>query len=143
MSEPSRLRKVVGGVESGIAPPINRATRSKEFAQVLSITISVRKSTERLIGRGAARFWHALNLPAGTDVRRLRELVADLDRQLRHLQHQLDAQQAQQARQAQQAQPEQRGASRGPTDSVGDGADAERPTDAGQAGDAAQRPEGA
>jgi hypothetical protein len=136
MSEPSRLRKVVGGVEGGIAPPIERATRSKEFAQVLGITVSMRKSAERFVKSRSAQLWHALNLPAGTDVRRLRELVADLDRQIRLLQHQLEVQPAQPRK------PRQRGAGRGPTDSVGDGADTERGADPDQAGSAAQRPEG-
>jgi hypothetical protein len=38
----------------------------------------------------AARVWHLMNLPAGTDFRRLRMQVGALDREVRRLSLQLD-----------------------------------------------------
>ena len=50
--------------------------------------------SRRLAGKRAsaiaARVWHLMNLPAGTDLRRLRMQVGALDREVRRLSLQLD-----------------------------------------------------
>jgi len=42
----------------------------------------------------AARVWHLVNLPAGTDVHRLRKQIGALDRDVRRLTFQLELRQA-------------------------------------------------
>jgi hypothetical protein len=49
-----------------------------------------------MVGAGvngvSARVWHTVNLPAGTDVQRLRVQIGQLDREVRRLRLQLAAQ---------------------------------------------------
>jgi hypothetical protein len=72
-------------VERLAAPVVNDVTHSEEFARLAAL-LGVAGYTVRSVADGlAARGWHALNLPAGTDIRRLGLQLGALDREVRLL----------------------------------------------------------
>jgi hypothetical protein len=81
----SRLEEIVG-------PPTAALTHSEEFVQVVALLGGARSTLRRLSSRLTARGWHALNLPAGTDVHRLRTQLGSLDRDVRMLRLELERQ---------------------------------------------------
>ena len=54
----------------------------------------VRRAVSDGVNGVAARVWHLVNLPAGTDVHRLRKQIGALDRDVRRLTLQLELEQA-------------------------------------------------
>src|SRR4051812_50172320 len=78
-SSPLWLR-VVLRAERAIGAPVEAAVRSDAYFDVVA---QVNKTVARASGavEGVSkRGWHLLNLPAGTDIRRLREQLARMDR---------------------------------------------------------------
>jgi len=70
----------------GIATPhANAVTQSDEFAHAIALLSGARRAVNVRAGKVAAKGWHFLNLPAGTDVHRLRMQVGALDREVRLL----------------------------------------------------------
>ena len=78
------LRDLSNQVEK-LAPLANEVTHSEEFAQAAALLTSVKKVVRTELNKVAARAWHAVNLPAGTDVQRLKQQVGSLDREVRLL----------------------------------------------------------
>ena len=79
-----RLERAVGG-------PVESAVRSDAYFDVVA---GVNKTAARATGAVESvskRGWHLLNLPAGTDVRRMREQLARMDRRLVQLTKELEA----------------------------------------------------
>ena len=91
MSQPL-WRRAFDTVERGVAPHLERGVQSSGFADVVVLVQRTRRGLERRIERESRRYWHLLNLPAGTDVRRLRRQVASLDREVRLLREALEDQ---------------------------------------------------
>jgi hypothetical protein len=83
-------RQVYDAVDSRIAPPLESAVQTQQFATVLSTALRLQGETRRFIERRSRRVWHLMNLPAGSDVTRLREQVVTLDRRVRELSHALE-----------------------------------------------------
>lgn len=79
------LRDLSSQVEKLAAPLANDLTHSEEFAQAVALLSSVKKVVRTEVDKLAARAWHAVNLPAGTDVKRLKQQVGSLDREVRLL----------------------------------------------------------
>lgn len=79
------LRDLYNRFEQVAAPLAAQVTRTQEFAQVAAVVTSVNKAVRSEAGRLQARAWHAMNLPAGTDVQRLRTQLGALDREIRLL----------------------------------------------------------
>jgi hypothetical protein len=91
VSEPPRWRQAFDAVERRVTPRAEEVVRSEAFA--VGAALTRRAAT---LARGSARdlttrAWHLLNLPAGTDVSRLRAQVGALDREVRRLTLQLEA----------------------------------------------------
>jgi hypothetical protein len=124
----SSWRRAVGGVERELGPPLTRVAGSRTFARALGVTVKVTRSADRMVKNQFARVWHTFNLPAATDVRRLREMVGDLDREIQQVQRQLDAQEG--------------GQVDGSQDSVGFRAKPQRSAGGNKARRPAERPEG-
>lgn len=86
------LRLAYDAVERAVAPPLEALVRTDQFAHATALLARAR----RLVGAGVngvtARVWHTANLPAGTDGRRLRVQIGQLDREVRRLRLQLAAQ---------------------------------------------------
>jgi hypothetical protein len=78
------LRDLSNHVEK-LAPLANEVTHSAEFAQAAALLTSAKKVVRTELNKFAARAWHAINLPAGTDVQRLKQQVGSLDREVRLL----------------------------------------------------------
>ncbi|WP_448624509.1 hypothetical protein [Geodermatophilus sp. URMC 64] len=78
-------RDLYNRFEKVATPLADELTRSKEFAQAVALLAGANKTVRAGLGKLAARGWHAVNLPASTDVKRLRQQVGALDRDLRLL----------------------------------------------------------
>ncbi len=66
-------------------PLAEQVVKTEEFAQAAALFTSVNKAIRTELDKLTARVWHAVNLPAGTDVQRLKQQVGSLDRELRLL----------------------------------------------------------
>ena len=66
-------------------PLAEQVVKTKEFAQAAAPFTSVNKAVRTELDKLTARAWHAVNLPAGADVQRLKQQVWSLDRELRLL----------------------------------------------------------
>jgi hypothetical protein len=75
--------------------------QTKEFAQALSLGLRASVEARRFVERRSRRLWHLVNLPAGSDITRLREQVVTLDRRVRELSRALE----EANRRAQSAEP--------------------------------------
>ena len=83
--------KLVLRAERAIGGPVEAAVRSDTYFDAVA---ELNKTKARLSGavEGVSRRgWHVLNLPAGTDVRGMREQLARMDRRLARLTKELEA----------------------------------------------------
>ena len=90
MTEPPRWRQAFDAVERRVTPRAEEVVRSEAFAVGAALTrraVTLARGSARDL---TARAWHLLNLPAGTDVSRLRAQVGALDREVRRLTLQLE-----------------------------------------------------
>jgi hypothetical protein len=74
-------------VEKQAAPPLEGAVRTATFADAASLAVKLQSRVRRSVTNRTAQLLHLLNLPAASDVARLREQVALLDHELRRLGH--------------------------------------------------------
>jgi hypothetical protein len=85
MSEAPLWRQAYDAVEKAVTPRAEELVRTEGFALGVALarraTTLARSSAREL----TARAWHLVNLPAGTDVHRLRTQVGALDREVRRL----------------------------------------------------------
>ena len=90
MSGPPLWRQAFDAAEQRVTPHADRLVRTPGFA--LGVTLLRRAQVlARDTARGAtARAWHFVNLPAGTDIERLRAQLGALDREVRRLTLQLE-----------------------------------------------------
>ena len=91
MSGAPLWRQAFDAVERRVTPRAEEFVRTDTFALGAAMTrraVTLARDT----ARGATtRFWHLIDLPAGTDVSRLRAQVGALDREVRRLTLQLEA----------------------------------------------------
>ena len=91
MSAPLPLwLKLVLRVERAVGGPVESAVRSDTYFDVVA---ELNRGSRRLTGavEGVSRRGlHLLNLPAGTDIRRLREQLARMDRRLLQISKELE-----------------------------------------------------
>ena len=90
MTEISGWRRAFNAVESSVSPRVEALVHSDEFAQMTAVMARSRRLAGNRVNAIAARVWHLMNLPAGTDLQRLRMQVGALDREVRRLSLQLD-----------------------------------------------------
>jgi hypothetical protein len=93
VSERPWWRQIYDGLDGAVAPPLERLVRTSEFADAAAWATRAQAMLLDQVNGAAARVWHLMNLPAGTDVQRLRVQIGALDREVRLLTLQL-AQQA-------------------------------------------------
>jgi hypothetical protein len=90
VSEAPLWRQAFDAVERRVTPPAEQLVRTPGFAVGVAL-VSRGRSAARGAARGlTARAWHLLNLPAGSDVSRLRNQIGALDREVRRLTVQLE-----------------------------------------------------
>jgi hypothetical protein len=131
MTQPPRWREAFDAVDRAVAPHAESLVRTPGFSTGVAVLrraqVLARSSARAL----TARAWHLLNLPAGSDVSRLRAQIGALDREVRRLTVQLENER-----------------SRKRSDPAEERPDADRPQSAGGAGPRparrrTQRPPGA
>jgi hypothetical protein len=91
MSGPPRWRQAFDTAERAVAPRAERFVRTPAF----HVGVSLLRRAQG-VARGSARdltarAWHLVNLPAGSDIGRLRAQIGALDREVRRLSLQLEA----------------------------------------------------
>ncbi|MBA2513806.1 MAG: hypothetical protein H0V26_05690 [Solirubrobacterales bacterium] len=84
------LWRAFDAAEKAAAPRLEGAVRTGTFAAALSIVTRVDAAVRHELEARSRRLWHGLNLPAGSDVTRLRRQIATLDRELRHISRTLE-----------------------------------------------------
>lgn len=90
MKNQSPLRQLVAVAETKLTPPLQQLYRSSPFAVVVGGAVRIERSINGMVASAAGQVWHTVNIPTRQDVKRVRELVAELDRDIRTLQRTLD-----------------------------------------------------
>ncbi len=85
MNQPSPLRKVVAIAERGLTPPLQELYHSSPFGVIVGLGLKTGRTVDQVVGSLTDRLWHAVNLPTYRDVTRVRQLAANLDRDVRSL----------------------------------------------------------
>jgi len=83
-------RTLFDHAERGVGVPLETVVRSEPFFDVLAIGTRLRRGAAVRIERLSRRGLHLLNLPAGSDIRRVNDQLARLDRRVRDLSKQLE-----------------------------------------------------
>ncbi|CCH87641.1 conserved protein of unknown function [Modestobacter italicus] len=90
MTDPPLWRQAYDAAERRVTPHADRLVRTPSFA-VGAAVLRRAQALARSSAEGVtARAWHLLNLPAGSDVSRLRTQIGALDREVRRLTVQLE-----------------------------------------------------
>jgi hypothetical protein len=90
MSGPPRWQRGVGRAVDLVGPRLEALSRRDEFAIAVGLLRTAQGALGRRYERESRRALHLLNLPAGSDVRALRNQIASLERQVRELGKGLD-----------------------------------------------------
>jgi outer membrane murein-binding lipoprotein Lpp len=91
VTHPPLWRQAFDAVERRVTPRAEELVRTEAFTVGAALTrraVTLARGSARDL---TARAWHLVNLPAGTDVSRLRAQVGALDREVRRLTLQLEA----------------------------------------------------
>ena len=84
------LMKGVGLVDSLVGPTLTTVTQSEVVGLGIAVGVRMRRGLGARAERLSRHALHALNLPAGSDVRRLLAQVALVEREVRELGKNLD-----------------------------------------------------
>ena len=87
-NQPIWLRAVLR-LERAIGEPIESAVRSDTYFDVVSATTRVRRRVAGTAEGVSRRCLHMLNLPAGSDIRGMRQQLARMERRLNQLSHEV------------------------------------------------------
>jgi hypothetical protein len=90
-SAPQMWRRTYNILERQLGGPLTEFVHSDVFADGLGIATRTRSIALRLVERGTRRYWHRLNLPAGSDITRVQEQLAALQREIAALSARLPA----------------------------------------------------
>ncbi len=85
-NQPLWLRAVIR-IERAIGEPIESAVRSDTYFDVISATTRVRRKVVGTAEGVSKRCLHLLNLPAGSDIRGMRQQLARMERRINQLSH--------------------------------------------------------
>jgi hypothetical protein len=88
-----RWRQAYDAVDKAVTPRAEAFVRTPTFAQGAALVQRAQKLARDSARGLTARAWHLLNLPAGSDVGRLRAQIGALDREVRRLTLQLESEQ--------------------------------------------------
>jgi hypothetical protein len=91
MSDAPRWRQAFDTAERAVAPRAESLVRTPGFAFGAALVRRAQTLARSSARDVTARAWHLLNLPAGSDVTRLRAQIGALDREVRRLGLQLEA----------------------------------------------------
>ena len=88
MSGKPLWRKAFDEVDKRVSGPVEAGAHSDLFGDLVALQWKLARRAQREVEKRTRRVLHAANLPTATDVRRLSEQVASLQRQLRELEDQ-------------------------------------------------------
>jgi uncharacterized NAD-dependent epimerase/dehydratase family protein len=83
--EQPRWRTVFNSVEAGATPKVEALVRSEGFARLVSAAVSVESAVQKQVRQYMSRYWHVFNLPAASDLTRLSQRIARLERNVAEL----------------------------------------------------------
>ena len=83
-------RQAFDAAERAIAPRAEDLVRTESFSLATALLRRAQTVAGRSVQDLSARAWHLLNLPAGSDISRLRAQIGSLDREVRRLTIQLE-----------------------------------------------------
>ena len=79
-------RQLFDAVDRRVAGPVEAGARSDAFADLVAVSWRLGRRVQRELERRSRGMLHLLNLPTATDVRRLSEQLAALQREVREVQ---------------------------------------------------------
>ena len=82
-------KKVFDALDERLSPAINEMAQSEDAATLVALGRRGRSEFDRRMEQASRRTLHLLNLPAGSDVNRLLEHIARLEREVRDLRNAL------------------------------------------------------
>jgi hypothetical protein len=85
MRVPALWRRAFDAVEQPVARQLESAVQTERFADAVGLLVSARRAVDRRLERSSRRALHRANLPAASDLTRLSEQLAGLDRRMREL----------------------------------------------------------
>ena len=85
MADKPLWRKAFDEVERRAAGPVEAGAHSDLFGDLVALNWRLARRAQREVERRTRRALHMVNLPTATDVRRLSEQVASLQRELREM----------------------------------------------------------
>ena len=77
--------RAVHRLERAVGEPVEAAVRTETYFDVMTKVTRTTKGVKRKLSGASTRGLHLLNLPAGTDVRNLRDQLARMERRLNQL----------------------------------------------------------
>ncbi|MDP9435207.1 MAG: hypothetical protein M3P93_08460 [Actinomycetota bacterium] len=84
-------RRAFDATEQTVAPHLERGVQSSAFADAVALAQQGSAGVRKRVDGVTRGVWHLLNLPARSDVRRLRRQVSSLDREVRLLREVLES----------------------------------------------------
>jgi hypothetical protein len=82
--------RAVHRLERTVGEPLESALHSDTYFDLITEMLRVKARTGRALEGVSRRILHLLNLPAGSDIRRVREQIGRLERQIAVLSKELD-----------------------------------------------------
>jgi hypothetical protein len=79
------LRRAYDAAERAIAPRVESVVHSPEFVATARWATDARARFRAGFAQAGEGMWHLVNLPAASDITRLRRQLGALDRDVRHL----------------------------------------------------------
>jgi hypothetical protein len=82
--------RAVHRVERAIGEPVEAAVRTETYFDLMSTVTRTKRTAKGVVAGVSTRALHLVNLPAGTDVKRMREQLARMERRLNQLTEQVE-----------------------------------------------------
>jgi hypothetical protein len=98
-------RQAFDAAERAVAPRAEDVVRSEAFSLATALARRAQNVAGNSIQGLTARAWHLVNLPAGSDISRLRAQIGSLDREVRRLTLQLESERRRAARSVSRPEP--------------------------------------
>lgn len=85
-------------VEGVVGPRVEEFVHGESFSTAVVLVQRVKRGMTGQVERRTRQVWHLVNLPAGSDVRRLRGQIGDLDHEVRALRSSIEREKRARAR---------------------------------------------
>ena len=83
-------KKAFDAVEKQVGPALGRALSNPKVIEAITLAVAVDRRARQDLAEFVRRQLHLANLPAGTDVQKVSNQIANLERQIRQLNRRLD-----------------------------------------------------